>query len=54
MTNKMINCFICGSWVKPNKQGIYKCPKCKAKYKKTNEGQIIRIYENSEVENEQL
>lgn len=32
--NKMINCYICGSWVKPNKQGIYVCPKCKAMFEK--------------------
>lgn len=47
MTNqkKMINCFVCGSWIKPNKDDIYKCPKCKAKYI-IEDNEIKRHYEN--------
>lgn len=44
---KMINCYTCGSWVKPDKQGIYKCPKCKAKYIIQN-GEIFKYYETFE------
>ena len=38
----MINCFICGSWLKPNKHGEYKCPKCKTCYIKDKEGKIVK------------
>jgi len=42
---KMINCYVCGSWIKPDKHGIYKCSKCKAKYEKDKNGKIVRIYD---------
>lgn len=45
---KMINCYVCGSWLKPNKHGYYKCPKCKSRYKLNEQGVPERIYENSE------
>lgn len=45
---KLLDCFICGLWIKPNKDGGYKCPKCKAKWKKDKDGNIIRIYNNYE------
>lgn len=37
-----ISCYTCGSWIKPDKQGTYRCPKCKSKYKKNGE-QIERL-----------
>ena len=49
MTNskKRINCFVCGTWTKPDKDGIYKCPKCKAKYI-IKDGEIFKYYETYE------
>lgn len=44
----MINCFICGSWIKPNKEGEYKCPKCKATWRKEKDGTMTRVYESYE------
>lgn len=37
-----ISCYTCGSWIKPDKQGTYRCPKCKSEYKKNGE-QIERL-----------
>lgn len=42
----MINCFICGTWIKMDKNGYCKCPKCKAKWTKDKDGIITRIYDN--------
>lgn len=47
MTNPMINCFVCGSWIKPSRNRLYKCPKCKAKYQMSKEGKVERIYEEN-------
>lgn len=44
MTKTMINCYVCGSWAKYNKNGIYTCPKCKSKYIIKN-GKVFKYYE---------
>lgn len=51
MTKPMINCFVCGSWIKPSRSKIYKCPKCKAQYQFV-EGKLTRVYSNDEMANE--
>lgn len=46
MAKPVINCFVCGSWIRPTKgKKLYKCEKCKATYK-IEKGQIIRVYKN--------
>lgn len=42
---KLLNCFTCSTWIKPDKNGIYKCPKCKATYKRDKDGNLIRIFD---------
>lgn len=48
MTNPMINCFVCGSWIKSGRNRTYKCPKCKATYQMSKDGKIERIYKHQE------
>lgn len=52
MTNPMINCYVCGSWIKPSRNRRYKCPKCKAMYQMTKDGKVERIYKNEEQTND--
>lgn len=47
MTKPMINCYVCGSWIKPSRTKTYKCTKCKAQYQIVD-GKVTRIYKNSE------
>lgn len=50
MINRMINCYHCGSWIKPDKQGDYKCPKCKSMYRLDADGRVLQYYNTSEKE----
>lgn len=44
MTKPVINCYVCGTWIKPIKgKKLYKCSKCKATYELKN-GKIVRVY----------
>ena len=52
MTNPMINCYVCGSLIKPSRNRRYKCPKCKAMYQMTKDGKVERIYKNEEQTND--
>lgn len=42
---KQINCYVCGTWIKQNKDKEYCCPKCKAKYA-IHTGKIVRVYDS--------
>ena len=50
MTKPSINCYVCGTWIRPMKgKKRYVCPKCKAVYEIV-EGKVERIYNEKETE----